>query len=130
MSYNNRHVEIFSMYFVHLAFHFFFKMKKNLKLRYYHRVCLGESRETTTESTSTTASTYTTASTSTTAPSGGDGYNCGGRDPCGTDINQPFQQYYPHVSQNNFVQCTIDGRCFVMPCGAGTRWDQSLLNCV
>ncbi|XP_018026015.1 hornerin isoform X2 [Hyalella azteca] len=47
----------------------------------------------------------------------------------GCVVNCELGQYYPHPTDcTKFIQCTPYGPQ-EMPCGAGTRWDQSILTC-
>ena len=57
------------------------------------------------------------------------GYDCVTTNPCTSENLSAGQLYHPYIDKDHFVQCDMSGRCFVMPCGPGTKWNQAILTC-
>ena len=60
---------------------------------------------------------------------GGGGYDCGANNPCTPANINAGKLYHPHHEETKFVQCDQYGRCYVMPCEPGTKWNQATETC-
>lgn len=56
-------------------------------------------------------------------------FDCDTNNPCDESNTAVNGYYFRHSDAAKFVQCDAVGVCFVMPCGAGTEWDDIVKTC-
>ena len=53
----------------------------------------------------------------------GSGYDCNEFNPCTPENAAAGQFYFPNTDPAKFVQCSEQGRCWIMNCPNGLVWD-------